>query len=59
MKLVKYNPVLEWRGIDSLVDRFFNDRLSEVESTTGNLWTPAADVTETENELVFTTEPGF
>lgn len=60
MKLVRYNPVLDWRGIDSLVDRFFNDSLSEVESTTSNVWTPAADVTETENELVFTTEfPGF
>ena len=60
MKLVRYNPLLEWRGIDSVMDRFFNDRLTGFESSTGTVWTPAADVTETENELVFTTElPGF
>ncbi|MEE8348313.1 MAG: Hsp20/alpha crystallin family protein [Acidobacteriota bacterium] len=60
MKLVRYNPMLEWRGMDSLMDRFFNDNFSEVESQKNSVLTPAADVTETENELVFTTElPGF
>ena len=60
MRLVRYNPMLEWRGIDSLMDRFFNDRLTGFESPTPSVWTPVADVEETENELVFTTElPGF
>ena len=60
MRLVRYNPWLEWRGVDSLVDRFFNDNLPELESSTAGVWTPVADVTETESELVFTAElPGF
>ena len=60
VKLVRHNPLLEWRGVDSLVDRFFSDSLTGVENSTGQVLTPAADVTETENELVFTTElPGF
>ncbi len=60
MRLVRYNPRLEWHGIDSLVDRFFNDNLTELEGSTAGVRTPVADVTETEKELVFTAElPGF
>ena len=60
MRLVRYNPFLESRGIDTLMDRFFNNSLTGIESPTPNVWTPVADVKETENELVVTTElPGF
>ena len=65
MNLVRYNPFLGWRGMESFMDRFLNDSLTRSfgdaqDSFTGRLWSPAADVTETENELLFTTElPGF
>ncbi len=60
MKLVRRNPLLEWHGIDSLMDRFFNDSLTGFDSPRESVWTPVTDVTETENELVFNTElPGF
>ena len=34
MHLVRCNPLLEWRGINSMMDRFFGDRLTAVESLT-------------------------
>ncbi|MDA2934047.1 Hsp20/alpha crystallin family protein [Acidobacteria bacterium AH-259-D05] len=64
MNLVRYNP-LSGLGIESFMDHFFNDSLTRFvgymeDDSRGGLWTPAADVTETENEIVFTTElPGF
>ncbi|MDA2926800.1 Hsp20/alpha crystallin family protein, partial [Acidobacteria bacterium AH-259-G07] len=55
----------EWRGVPSLMDRIFDDTFSRFfedteTSFTGELWSPAVDVSETNKDIVFTAEfPGF
>ena len=65
MNLVRFDPWKEMRHLESSMDRFFNDNFSsqcfdntKVRTARGD--SPAVDVYETENELVFTAElPGF
>ena len=65
MNLVRFHPWKEMRHLESSVDRFFNDNFvsrffddTRVRPASGG--SPAVDVHETENELVFTAElPGF
>ena len=65
MNLVRFNPFWEWRGVPSLMDRIFDDTFSRFfedteTSFTGELWSPAVDVSETDKDIVFTAEfPGF
>ncbi len=61
MQLVKFNPFWGFTGMEStmdrLFDRFFEDSDTKLMSRT---WSPSVDVSETENEIVFTAEfPGF
>ena len=47
------------KAIDSMFKDFFGTRFSESELTEADVWTPPTDITETENEIVVTTDiPG-
>ncbi len=61
MQLVRFNPFWGSTGVgstsDRLFDRFFEDTTTGLNGRTGS---PSVDVSETENEIVFTAEfPGF
>jgi len=61
MQLVRFNPFWGSTGVgstrDRLFDRFFEDTNTGLMGRTGS---PSVDVSETENEIVFTAEfPGF
>ncbi len=65
MNLVKVTPWHGFQGVQTGMDRFFNDAFSSLfrdgtESRTSAAWTPRVDVHETDKEFVFTYElPGF
>ncbi len=61
MQLVRFNPFGELRTMSGLFndtfDRFFEDTDTRL---TNRTWSPSVDVSETENEIIFTAEfPGF
>ncbi len=61
MQLVRFNPFWGSTAVeptmDRLFDRFFEDTGTKLNGRTGS---PSVDVSETENEIVFTAEfPGF
>lgn len=65
MNLVKVSPWHGFQGVQTGMDRFFNDAFSSLfgdgmESWTNTAWTPRVDVNETDKEFLFTYElPGF
>lgn len=47
------------KAIDTMFKDFFGTRFSESELTEADVWTPPTDITETENEIIVTTDiPG-
>jgi len=59
MNLVRINPFPEFRGLNSVVDRFFEDEVAWPAKQMRS-WSPVVDVTETKDELLFAIElPGF
>lgn len=65
MNLIRLSPLRELEDTRRFFNRFFDDSISRFfdEATRtweGGTWTPAVDVYETENEIVYTVElPGF
>ncbi len=65
MSLMRINPLRDLQEVQNAMNRVFGDNLSRWFSDTersfaGGTWVPAADVYETQNELVFQFEvPGF
>ncbi|MFX1350868.1 MAG: Hsp20/alpha crystallin family protein [Promethearchaeota archaeon] len=47
------------KAIDSMFKDFFGTRFSESDLSEADVWTPPADITETENEIIITADiPG-
>lgn len=47
------------KAIDSMFKDFFGTRFSESDISEADVWTPPADITETENEIIITADiPG-
>ena len=62
MALVKVNPAREVQNVQSVLNRFFNDRSFSPffedadRMLTGGRWSPAVDIYETSDEVVYTAE---